>query len=193
MRRSASESRQNILEAATSVFAERGYAGAAIREVAKKAGISVGGIYLYYRNKEELYTALFRDELNSFVSQTEGLRDKPPLLALQGLMDCYMRYAIKKTKLISRHLKEYDLELKKPMKKAFFLSQRNLVADILRKGVSQGIFCDINCDKTAEVLLVALRGAILAHLSGQVRSLKKCGELLYEVILDGIRYKTNAD
>jgi AcrR family transcriptional regulator len=192
-RRTSLESRQNILEAASRVFSERGYFGAAIREVAREAGISVGGIYLYYRNKEELYSALFRDEINSFLRHTETLRDKPPLVALKSLMDSYMNYAVKRTKLVSMHIKQYDLELKKPLKKAFFLSQRKLVADILRKGVEQGIFKGIKCEDTADIILLTLRGAILAHLSGEVRSMKKCGDLLYEVILNGIGEKADAD
>lgn len=44
-----------LLEAARDVFAERGYRGASIRDIAARAGFSVGGVYQFYPSKDELY------------------------------------------------------------------------------------------------------------------------------------------
>lgn len=50
--------REQILEAAVAVFAERGYQRATVKEIAARAGIAPGTIYLYFRNKRELLLAL---------------------------------------------------------------------------------------------------------------------------------------
>lgn len=50
--------RQQILEAAVAVFAERGYQRATVKEIAARAGVAPGTIYLYFRNKRELLLAL---------------------------------------------------------------------------------------------------------------------------------------
>src|SRR3989338_6150138 len=51
-RRTAEESKESIIEAAVKVFSEKGYSQTTIREVAREAGISVGGVYIYFKNKE---------------------------------------------------------------------------------------------------------------------------------------------
>jgi AcrR family transcriptional regulator len=53
-RRSAIKSRKNILDAALTIFSDYGYRGASMRKIAGHAGISVGGLYLYFKSKEEL-------------------------------------------------------------------------------------------------------------------------------------------
>lgn len=51
---------QEITEAAFSVFAEKGYAAARVEEVAQRAGISKGLMYVYFRTKEELFKAVVK-------------------------------------------------------------------------------------------------------------------------------------
>lgn len=51
---------QEITEAAFLVFAEKGYASARVDEVAKRAGVSKGLMYLYFKTKEELFKAVIR-------------------------------------------------------------------------------------------------------------------------------------
>ena len=47
-----------ILEAAMAVFAERGFAAARLDEIAARAGVSKGALYLYFETKEELFRAV---------------------------------------------------------------------------------------------------------------------------------------
>ena len=53
-----------ITAAALAAFAENGYAATRVDEVAKKAGVSKGLLYLYFKTKEELFKAVIR----SFIS-----------------------------------------------------------------------------------------------------------------------------
>lgn len=50
--------REHLLQAAAHVFAERGYHGASLDEVAAAAGFSKGAVYSNFRNKEDLFLAL---------------------------------------------------------------------------------------------------------------------------------------
>ena len=157
-RRGSAGSRKCILEAAEQLFAEAGYANTTIRKVAARAGLSVGTIYLYYGNKEELYSELFRHRLESFSAMTEPLRDEEPLTAIRGLIDSYLDYAVKKAKLVSMQIKEHDLEIKQPLKKAFFDSQKKLIADILENGMRKKVFRKMDSRATASVIFYCLRG-----------------------------------
>lgn len=54
---SAEETRQRLLASAASVFARRGYDGAAISEIAAEAGVTSGAIYAHFPSKADLFTA----------------------------------------------------------------------------------------------------------------------------------------
>jgi len=51
---------QEITDAAFSVFAEKGYAATRVDDVAKRAGVSKGLTYLYFKTKEELFKAVVK-------------------------------------------------------------------------------------------------------------------------------------
>jgi TetR/AcrR family fatty acid metabolism transcriptional regulator len=58
-RKRSDDKRRRILDAAVKVFARKGYFGAKVSEVARRAGIADGTIYLYFRNKEDILVSLF--------------------------------------------------------------------------------------------------------------------------------------
>jgi AcrR family transcriptional regulator len=59
-RKQKEQRHQEILEAAFEVFAAHGYEAARIDDVARQAGIAKGTIYLYFRDKEQLFRAMVR-------------------------------------------------------------------------------------------------------------------------------------
>jgi AcrR family transcriptional regulator len=54
------DKKQNILDAALVLFAERGFHGTSVAEIAESAHVGAGTIYRYFKDKEELVNALFR-------------------------------------------------------------------------------------------------------------------------------------
>jgi len=68
------ESRPNeLLEAALEVFVERGFAATRLEDVASRAGVSKGTLYLYFKNKEELFKAVVRSGILPVIEKAEGL------------------------------------------------------------------------------------------------------------------------
>ncbi len=59
--------RQEILAAARHVFSKKGFNSATMEEIASKAELSPGTLYLYFKNKEELHTSLSIDLLEHLV------------------------------------------------------------------------------------------------------------------------------
>ena len=53
--------RKNLLMAARSLFAEKDYADTRMSDIAQRAGVAVGTIYLYFKTKEQLVSALCAD------------------------------------------------------------------------------------------------------------------------------------
>ena len=74
----AADKSQRILDAATRVFARKGYFAARVSDIAKKAGVADGTIYLYFRNKEDILVRLFDEVMSQHVSQArEAVRALP--------------------------------------------------------------------------------------------------------------------
>jgi AcrR family transcriptional regulator len=61
--RRAEERPREICAAALEVFAEKGFAGAKLDEIARRAGVSKGTLYLYFKDKDELFRAVVRDTI----------------------------------------------------------------------------------------------------------------------------------
>lgn len=76
--------REQILEAAGRVFAEKGYHSAKMRDIASAAGVSNGTVYNYFASKEELLQALLHrlneTEQRSAQFSGEGGRSLPELM-----------------------------------------------------------------------------------------------------------------
>ena len=64
-----------ILDAALSVFAEKGFAAARMEDIAARAGVTKGTIYLYFPSKEEVFKSLARQHVgDTLINATEQAR-----------------------------------------------------------------------------------------------------------------------
>jgi AcrR family transcriptional regulator len=64
--------RRRILDAAEAIFSARGYYEASITEIAIRAGLAAGTIYLYFRDKADLYGSVIVEKMNEVVSRVEA-------------------------------------------------------------------------------------------------------------------------
>jgi AcrR family transcriptional regulator len=64
-----------IVEAAARVLLERGYAAATTNRIARAAGVSVGTVYEYFANKDEVFDALIQREIAAII---EAVGSQPP-------------------------------------------------------------------------------------------------------------------
>ena len=64
---------EEIISAALEVFADRGFAATKLEDVARRAGVTKGTIYLYFENKEALFKALVRETIVPVIEQGEAL------------------------------------------------------------------------------------------------------------------------
>jgi AcrR family transcriptional regulator len=75
-----SQAREKILAAAATCFAEKGYSGCSVQDIADRAGMSKGALYVYYKSKEELLKSMFVLEHNSAKERMEEATAVPPFL-----------------------------------------------------------------------------------------------------------------
>jgi len=65
--------REAILDAATQVFAERGFFGAQVADVARRAGVAAGTVYLYFKGKDDLLISLFNRTMREAIDEGRHL------------------------------------------------------------------------------------------------------------------------
>ncbi|MBW2368533.1 MAG: TetR/AcrR family transcriptional regulator [Deltaproteobacteria bacterium] len=139
--------KQVILASATKIFAEKGFADATISEIAKGAGLTSSGIYLYYKNKEAL---LFTVIENFMIESNAGLTEH-----LQGIRGAENKLR----KAIWYHCKSYSIS-KKVIKiilearsyPRFYKSSAytalkqyaRIINDIIAEGMQAGVFCGVS-------------------------------------------------
>ena len=71
--RRAEDRPREICAAALDIFAEKGFAAARLDEIARRAGVSKGTLYLYFHNKEDLFRAVVRDTVAPNVEVVRGM------------------------------------------------------------------------------------------------------------------------
>ena len=64
---------EELVAAALEVFVERGFEATTLAEVARRAGVTKGTIYLYFENKEALFKAVVRETIVPVIAQGEAL------------------------------------------------------------------------------------------------------------------------
>ncbi|MEO6340455.1 MAG: TetR/AcrR family transcriptional regulator [Caulobacteraceae bacterium] len=68
-RRRSADRPTEIVAAALAVFGDKGFAAARLDDIAKRAGVSKGALYLYYETKEDLFRAVVRQAVAPNVSR----------------------------------------------------------------------------------------------------------------------------
>jgi AcrR family transcriptional regulator len=89
----AAARREAILVAALDEFSTRGFAAARLDDVAKRAGVAKGTIYLHFRDKEALFQEIIRSLMGPFVGTLEGVfkTDVPLRVVAEQIVDLFVR------------------------------------------------------------------------------------------------------
>jgi AcrR family transcriptional regulator len=71
--------REAILEAGLAVFAAEGFAATKLDDVAEKAGVAKGTIYLHFQDKQDLFEQIVREAVMPVIARLEGVAKLPDL------------------------------------------------------------------------------------------------------------------
>jgi AcrR family transcriptional regulator len=106
-----------ILDAAATVFYEKGFHGVGVDELGTRAGMSGPTLYRYFSSKEEILAALFNEAMDELVSATAIVHDDP-MADLARLIRHHVSYAVSQRQLVNVYQRE-DRSLTGPWKRHF--------------------------------------------------------------------------
>ncbi len=94
--------RKRILDAATTEFADYGFENTSIQQIAKKAEISVGSVYKYFENKEELFSMVVKEGLSSLeeLLLTHSASDEDVIVKAEKVLKELLKFSKRHPQLI---------------------------------------------------------------------------------------------
>jgi len=93
--RDKQEMRRQVLDAAMGLFVEEGYDKVSIRRIANKIGYSPGTIYLYFKDKDDIFFHLHEEGFARLIERQREVFDEPdPAARLRKMGRAYIRFAL---------------------------------------------------------------------------------------------------
>lgn len=192
--------RQQIIVAAKRVFSEKGFNKATMEDIAHEAELSPGTLYLYFKNKEELYASLSLRILQYLHIRVEHVNkeDLKPEQKMDALVEAmYDVYAFDPLILINMFHLQSSETLKnlspKLMSEIEELSRKSIgaIARIFKQGIDSGLFIDRHPVAMADIFWALFSGVILWTTSKKIFNeekdyLKDTLKIAFEVFSRGI-------
>lgn len=143
-KRKNTEKYYKIIDAATKIFAKKGFHQAKISEIAREAQIADGTIYIYFENKDDILISLFEEQMNAVLdNMVEKISEQNnPIKKLEKFALTHLQLIEQNKNLAeiiqveirqsSKFMKEYKNEK--------FAQYLDLIGDIIQEGQEKGIF-----------------------------------------------------
>lgn len=139
-----SDKRQRIIDAAVEVFAEKGFFGARVSEIAEAAGVADGTIYLYFKSKDDILISVFEEKMTWIVRRLQEI-----LNPLEGAEAKLRRYVVEHLQLVLEQPKLIQVLTVELRQSARFVKQHSpkgfakylaVIGHILDEGQRTGVF-----------------------------------------------------
>ena len=194
------ERKQQILEAATTVFARLGFHDARMEDVAEEAGLSKGTLYLYFKSKDEMIAAILEhfyhrgmDDLQLVEEYQGSIADL--LLMITGV---FAIEAEQMMHLLPIAFEFYALAARRvdvrQFLKEYFRGYREGLAALIQMGIERGEFRAVDPQEVAVVLSAIYEGlAVLEATDAEVVRWQVYGEKAVRLLLEGLKKESGKD
>jgi AcrR family transcriptional regulator len=189
---------QEILDAALTVFAEKGFAAARMDDIAARAGVTKGTIYLYFDGKEAVFKTLVRESIGDTLERVVDAANRfegsaADLLRLMlRTIGQFMRVSdrIVLPKIVIAEFGNFP-ELARFYREEVVEKGLTALGSVISRGIAQGEFRDIAPDHGARlciapILLAAVWRTTFAQIDTQPYDLEGLIETHIDVLLRGL-------
>jgi AcrR family transcriptional regulator len=161
------EKRRLLLDAAVRVFARRGYHACRVGDITEEAGVAHGLLYHYFKSKDEVLDAVFRDAWGDVLEAFRGIEesDEAPREQLSHAAAILLRSWRRDPDLVRVLVREIGRTPQVQTKADQFGRAFTSIERIVARGQEQGVF---RADLDARLLAWIFYGAIEEILTGWV-------------------------
>jgi AcrR family transcriptional regulator len=197
-RRMPEERPGHILNAALDAFVENGFAATRLEDIAERAGVSKGTLYLYFESKEALFEAVIRETIVPILERAEHQIDAFTGTSRDLLVETFRGWwsAISESRMSGLPKLVLSESTNFPDAARVYFDEvvqrlRALFARVLRRGIERGEFRPVDVDYTVRVITAPVVMALIWK-----HSLVKCQidpidfdrqmNVLIDVVLNGV-------
>lgn len=182
--------REAILTAAVAQFAQHGYAATEMETIAAAAGVAKGTLYRYFKSKEELFLAAVDrtfERLTEFVFEAIVCIDEPVAIVRTSFR-AIARFLQRNPLVLELLAEERSVFRDRPPRHLFHRNKsRPYFTEIVRRGIEQGVFRDVDPNSVVQTLVYLMQGLILgSRQERNVDELVKRAEDAVELVLHGL-------
>jgi AcrR family transcriptional regulator len=183
-----------ILAAARSEFAAKGFANATVDGIAERAGIAKGTVYLYFPSKTDLFLALLRHgvlELHEDVRREMDAAAGAPA-KLRAFLRARLSYCARNRDFFHIYYTEFlplrtRMTGERPEFQDLYEQQARLLERVLRRGIRDGELREFDVAKIARLIYELIRAAVAQHvLERPEEAVDETTELTLDLVLRGI-------
>ncbi len=164
-----------LLNAALDLFVEKGFAATRAEEVAARAGVSKGTLFLYFQSKEELFKAVVRENISGrfteWRAELDAFEGTSPELLAYCMNSWWERVGITRasgiTKLMMSEAKNFP-ELAAFYQQEVIMPGQALIRAILQRGMDRGEFRPMDLDYAVYVVIAPMIFLILSRHSAGI-------------------------
>lgn len=164
-----------LLDAALDLFVEKGFAATRAEEVAARAGVSKGTLFLYFQSKEELFKAVVRENISGrfteWRAELETFEGTTSELLAYCMNSWWERVGLTRasglTKLMMSEAKNFP-DIAAFYQQEVIMPGHGLIRSILQRGVDRGEFRPMDLDYAVYVVIAPMIFLILSRHSGGV-------------------------
>ena len=165
------EKRKRILEAAIRVFAEHGYHGSRVGDIAEDAGVAHGLLYHYFASKEDVLRTIFVENWGQLIVRFRAVEtsDEPAEKKLEGIAKILLRTWRNDPALVTVMVREvarsqYLQDRVEEVREAFAILER-----VIEEGQASGVFRrDVDARLAAWVIYGGLEEVLTGWVLGQL-------------------------
>lgn len=152
-----------LLAAALDLFVEKGYAATRLEDVASRAGVSKGTLYLYYENKEALFKAVIQEGIVPVIAENEAIAAQHTGSSFDLMEKLLANWWIKIgltafagiPKLMVAEARNFP-ELGRYYVENVINRGRALVGSALKRGMASGEFRSMDVETTIDVVIAPI-------------------------------------
>ncbi|MDZ7696936.1 MAG: TetR/AcrR family transcriptional regulator [Deltaproteobacteria bacterium] len=188
----AGKVRKKIIDAASTLYARKGFNRTTIEEISEKAGVSLPVTHHYVKEKSEIMRMIMEDVLNTFrdnlLDMIRGIENPEEKLAIaMRLYFLVVDQQREKALLIYQKSNSLDRASKARIMQ-LEVKVTHIFEEMINEGITLGIFKPVDVDLMAYNILMAAHTWVLKHWHFKHRlTLDKYTELQLATLLDALR------
>jgi len=194
--RSQSDKYQKIIQAATHVFASKGFYNSKVADVAREADVADGTIYLYFKNKDDLLISIFEESMDTFINTVkERLKGQTDPVEKFKLFIEHHLQLVQENQDVAQVLQIELRQSSKFMKEyaaTKFKDYLDIISSILEEGQKANVFLkEINPSVVKRAIFGAIDEMALdwVLLKKKKYSLQEVSEQLCRLFIGGVKEK----